>query len=115
MESDIIEKQTWNINESENTWSLYSLVVIGVDADFVALLRKGVLAVFNGSELVMRLEIGPAPQTTIDHVRQAFAAYTLHTVVANASWTRPSKARHPKQQSKTSLDYFYCTRRPSTH
>lgn len=51
------------------TWSLNALIVIRIHTDFVSLLRKGVFAVLDGPELVMRLQIRPTPQTTIDHVR----------------------------------------------
>lgn len=51
------------------TWRLYSLIVIRIHADLVALLGEGVLAVLDRSQLVVRLEIRPAPESAVDDVR----------------------------------------------
>lgn len=64
--------------------------MVRIDANFVPLLRERVLAVLDRSQLVVRLQIRPAPKSAVDDVRQTFASYTLDTVVADAARTRPS-------------------------
>lgn len=52
------------------------LVVVGVDANAVALQVESVLAVFHVFELVL-VQIGPPPQTGVDNVREAFTSSHL--------------------------------------
>lgn len=54
-------------------WTLHSLVMIRVDADFLLFGGEGILTDVQGFELVVGLEIWPAPDSTVDHVGQAFA------------------------------------------
>ena len=61
-------------------WRLHSLVVVGVDADLHLLAGEGVLAQLQRLELMMRLKIRPAPDSTIDHVRQTFSVRHLELV-----------------------------------
>lgn len=75
------------------TWRLYSLIMIRVHADLVALLGEGVLAVLDRPQLVVRLQVRPAPESAINHVRQTLAANTLNAVVADTARARPAKAQ----------------------
>ena len=59
---------------------LHSLVVVGVDADLHLLAGEGVLAQLQRLELMMRLKIRPAPDSTIDNVRQTFSVRHLELV-----------------------------------
>lgn len=67
--------------------------MVRVHADLVALLGEGVLAVLDRPQLVMRLQVRPAPESTVNHVRQTLAADTLNAVVADTARARPAKAR----------------------
>ena len=49
---------------------LNPLVVVGVDTDLHLLAGEGVVAHLQGLELVVGLEVGPAPHPAVDHVRQ---------------------------------------------
>ena len=59
---------------------LHPLVVVGVDADLHLLAGEGVLAQLQRLELMVRLKIRPAPDSTIDHVRQTFSVRHLELV-----------------------------------
>ena len=49
-------------------------------ATYILLLgSEGVLAAVEGLELVVGLEVGPAPHPAVDHVRQPLAVGHLHT------------------------------------
>ena len=48
---------------------VHPLVVIGVDAHLHLLGGEGVLADLQGLELMVRLEVGPAPDPAVDDVR----------------------------------------------
>lgn len=73
------------------TWRLYSLIMIRIHADLVAFLGEGVLAMLDRPQLVVRLQVRPTPEPTVNHVRETFAADTLNAVVADAARTRPVK------------------------
>lgn len=66
--------------------------MIRIHADLVALLSESVLAVLDRPQLVMRLEIRPAPKSAVNHVRQTLAANTLDTVVTDTARARPASA-----------------------
>lgn len=70
------------------TWSLYSLVMIRIYANFVSFLSKCVFTVLNRSQLVVRLKIRPTPQPAVNYVWQTLSADSLDTVVPNSSWIR---------------------------
>jgi len=76
---------------SPRTWRLYSLIMVRVHADLVALLGEGVLAVLDRPQLVVRLQVRPAPESAINHVRQTLAANTLNAVVADTARARPAR------------------------
>ena len=52
-------------------------VVVWVDADIFLLGVEGVLAAGLGFQLVMGLEVGPPPNTAVDHVGQTFTMRNL--------------------------------------
>ena len=54
-----------------------TLVVVGIDADFLVFGVEGKLADVQGLELVVRLEVGPAPDAAVDHVGKTFAVRNL--------------------------------------
>lgn len=57
--------------------TLHSLVVIWVDADLLLFGAKRIFAHLQGLELVVRLEVGPAPHSTVDDMRQTFPVGNL--------------------------------------
>lgn len=57
--------------------ALDSLVVVRVDANFFLLGAEGVLAQLEGFELVVALEVGPAPHATVYDVGEAFTVRDL--------------------------------------
>ena len=58
---------------------LHPLVVVGVDADLHLLGGEGVLADLQRLELVVRLEVWPAPHPAVDDVRETLPVGHLHT------------------------------------
>lgn len=68
----------------EHGWqdrALDPLVVVRVYADLFLLSREGKLARLQGLELVVRLEVGPAPDPAVDHVGQPLAVRDLEPAV----------------------------------
>jgi len=65
--------------------------MVRIYADLVAFLGEGVLAVLDRPQLVVRLQVRPTPEPTVNHVRETLAADTLNTVVADTARTRPAK------------------------
>lgn len=63
-------------NRRQN-WALNALVVIGIDANFLLFRAERELAELDRLQLVMALEIGPAPDSTVYDVRQPFAVRNL--------------------------------------
>lgn len=64
--------------------------MVRIHADLVAFLGEGVLAVLDRSQLVVRLQVRPTPEPTVNHVRETFATDTLNAVVADTARTRPA-------------------------
>lgn len=63
------------------TWCFYSLVVIRVDTHFILLRVEGVLAQLDRPQLMVGLQVGPAPQTAVDDVRETFSVGYLQTAI----------------------------------
>ena len=59
------------------TWCLHTNIVVGIDADVIPLERKGILAVVDSLQLMMVLEVRPAPQAAINHMRKSLAMRNL--------------------------------------
>lgn len=53
------------------TWSLNAPVVVRVDTDVLLLGAEGEFAALQGFQLVVRLQVGPAPHPAVDDVGQA--------------------------------------------
>ena len=68
----------------ELTWTVHSFVVVGVDAHIFLFGAKGVLAALQGLQLVVGLQVGPAPHPTVDDMRQAFPVGHLQPSVQGA-------------------------------
>lgn len=64
-----------------STWCLHSLVVVRVDAHFVLLCVEGVLAHLHRPQLVVGLQVRPAPQTTVYDMGEAFSVGHLETAI----------------------------------
>ena len=58
------------ISTNACTWSLHTPVVIRVDADVLLLRAEGELAALEGFELVVGLQVRPAPHPAVDHMGQ---------------------------------------------
>lgn len=52
------------------TWSLHSSVVVRVDADVLLLGAEGKLAALQGFQLMVGLQVRPAPHPAVDHMGQ---------------------------------------------
>ena len=63
------------------TRRLHSLVVVRVDTHFVLLGVEGVLAQLHRPQLVVGLQVGPAPQAAVDDVRQTFPVGNLQAAI----------------------------------
>jgi hypothetical protein len=63
------------------TWCLHAAVVVGVDADVLLLGAEGELAAVQGLELVVRLQVGPAPHAAVDDVGQALPVGHLQAAI----------------------------------
>lgn len=61
-------RRGWGGQGCGGTWGLHSLVVVGVDTDFVLLHVEGELAHLHGAQLVVAVQVGPAPQAAVDDV-----------------------------------------------
>lgn len=59
------------------TWCLHTNIVVGIDADVIPLERKGILAAVNSLQLMMILEVRPAPQAAVNHMRKSLAMRNL--------------------------------------
>ena len=58
---------------------LHPLVVVGVDADLHLFGGEGVLADLQRFQLVVRLEVRPAPDPAVDDVRKTFPVEHLQS------------------------------------
>lgn len=52
------------------TWSLHTSVVVRIDADVFLLGAEREFAALEGLELVVGLQVGPAPHSAVDDMRQ---------------------------------------------
>ena len=66
--------------------------MVGVDADLLALRVEGELTVVGGPQLVVTLQIGPAPQAAVDDVWHALAVQHLEAAVQ-----RPADRRRTRR------------------
>lgn len=66
------------------TWSLHAPVVIRVDADILLLGTEGELAALQRLQLVMGLQVRPAPHPAVDDVGQALPVGHLQSAVQRA-------------------------------
>lgn len=72
----------WNTQQLRTlTWCLHPLVVIGVDTYFILLGVKGKFTVVGSSEFMVGLQIRPAPQAAVDHMRKTFSVGNLQTSI----------------------------------
>lgn len=55
--------------------------MVGIDADLVLLGVEGELAVVHRPQLVVGLQVGPAPQATVDDVRKTFSVGDLEASI----------------------------------
>lgn len=98
----------FRVSRHQNRWQAWTvdpLVVIRIDANFVVLRRERVLARLDRSELVVRLKIGPAPDSTVNHVRQTLPVGNLQPAVQTPRY-RHALARRARtaQRSLQFLD-----------
>jgi len=59
------------------TWTLNTLVVVRVDADFFLFCRERILAAVEGFQLMVTLQVRPTPHSTVDDMRQALPMWHL--------------------------------------
>lgn len=72
----------------EDRQRLYFGIVVRIDAHLVLLQVVRVLAVLHRLQLVLALQIGPAPQTAVDDVRDSLAWWQA-TSVLTVHWAVP--------------------------
>lgn len=68
------------VSWDQNGWqdrAFNSLIVVGVDAYFLLFGAKGVLADLEGLQLVVTLQVGPAPDAAVDDVWEALTVRYL--------------------------------------
>lgn len=63
------------------TRTLYSFVMIWVDADLLLFGAKRILAHLQRLEFMVGLEVRPAPHSTVDDMRQTFPMGNLQSAV----------------------------------
>ncbi len=63
------------------TWCLYTLVVVRVHTHLVLLHMEGKLAQVYSTQLVVGLQVRPAPQPAVDHMGKAFSVRYLQTAI----------------------------------
>ena len=63
------------------TGCLHPLVVVGVDADFILLGVEGKFTVVDSPQLMVGLQVWPAPQATVDDMRKTFSVGDLETPI----------------------------------
>lgn len=68
-------------------WCLYSLIVVWVDTHFILLRVEGVFAQLHRPQLVVGLQVGPAPQTAVDDVGQTFSVGNLKTAIQRSRYS----------------------------
>lgn len=66
------------------TWTVHPLVVVRVDAHVLLLGSKGKLAALECFELVVGLQVRPAPHTAVDDMWQPFTMRHLQSSVQRA-------------------------------
>lgn len=69
------------------TWCLYTLVVVRVHTHLVLLRMKGKLAQVYSTQLVVGLQVRPAPQPAVDHMGKAFSVRYLQTAIQRPAQT----------------------------
>lgn len=69
------------------TWCLYTLVVVRVHTHLVLLHMEGKLAQVYSTQLVVGLQVRPAPQPAVDHMRKAFSVRYLQTAIQRPAQT----------------------------
>ena len=70
------------------TWCLHALVVVWVDAHLILLGVECKLTEVDGPQLVVGLQVRPAPQAAVDDVRKAFPVGHLQAPVQGPDGTR---------------------------
>lgn len=86
------EQRKNSVCPSCRTWCLYSLIVVWVDTHFILLRVEGVLAQLHRPQLVVGLQVGPAPQTAVDDVGQTFSVGNLKTAIQRSVNTRRGRS-----------------------
>lgn len=74
------------------TWGLHSAVMVWVDADLLLLRAKRELAAFQGLQLMMGLQIWPAPHAAVDDMGQPLPVGHLEASIQGA-WDGNALAR----------------------
>lgn len=64
--------------------ALHSLIVVGIDAHLLLLGAERKLAAFQWFQFVVALQVGPAPHSAVNDVRQSLAVGNLQPAVQGA-------------------------------
>ena len=75
------------------TRRLHSLVMVGIDAHFIFLEVKCILACINGPQLMVAVKVGPSPQTAVDDMGQALTMRHLKTPVQRPEMVNGENSR----------------------
>ena len=63
------------------TWRLHAAVMVWVDADLLLLGAEGELTAFQGLQLMMGLQVWPAPHAAVDDMGQPLAVGHLQSSI----------------------------------
>ena len=66
------------------TWTLHTFIVVGVYADFFLLGREGIIADVKRLQLVVTLQVWPAPHSAVDDVWEALTMRHLESSIERA-------------------------------
>lgn len=77
------------------TWCLYTLVVVRVHTHLVLLHMEGKLTQVYSTQLVVGLQVRPAPQPAVDHMGKAFSVRYLQSAIQRPAHTVQETMKQP--------------------
>ena len=67
------------------------MVVVGVDAHLILLEVEGVLTGLDGPQLVVAVQVRPAPQAAVDYMGKPLPVRDLQAPIQGSDWTATRK------------------------
>lgn len=85
--------------------------MVGINADFILLEVEGILAGLDGTQLMVAVQVRPAPQTAVNDMRQTFTVRHLQTPIQRSDQSVPRERIErngekdvPNDKRKTCMD-----------